>query len=690
MQNPHYLSQAHEDDVFFFRSQSQLYKCLGIENRSAHCIAKNAPFCRRPINKDNLKARPQLLERLLKAKIPSTQAHDLLEEISHCVVCGVTKWHQPKAERIFKNWRRRLWADYLCANGLDQRRCRWVPKRLDKDVWVRLLNNVRSEQQSLSNHTRHEIGRADVLSDGPNANIPPPPTTTTTLDLDFDNDLTSCPPSHSPDHPSQESHRQRASAALEDDGLRFESSPIINIYRARMTRSGVRLQVYRDPSVPASSTRGASSSASSLTSHPRSSPRPMLREQNRNARLRRRTGQASPGPNRPCLDNGSTVEQGSSSTMSKAVLATSSGAKLYGHGPRCDAGQSSGRPMVETVDEQSNDSAVRECVAHAPKEGDTESYQKEGESGWVVVNAAAEDAAIQPDENGAEMRSRLSEEEDDGAGDGNTLPQSSSFSDTPDKDDLVQSSPSPSPGPPNFRLYQRQVSSRANLMSILNGISQYSGPRNRAPGYIYAFSRPNIPGFFKIGYTNAIKKPSRRYLHPVDNRLARWTSDCGHPVTEIFRVYMPSAAGRMESLIHQTLREHRRVEDPACRSCRDRKGRGGAHDEWFEVDPETARKTVDVWLLFSTQMPYDAWGRAVDFWARKAENDRRGVDHGICVDGWLEDMPRYVEQMLRQDLILFTKEMFTIAHYVFWLILALQGGISIPFCMVGVYVLFIR
>lgn len=707
MQSSHVLSQGHEDGVLFFKSQNQLYKCLGIDNRSTSCTvyvqsANNARFCVRPINKNNLKARPKLLEKLLHVKIPSTQAHHLLEELSHCVVCGVTKWHQKDADHVFKDWCRRLWVEYLLALGLEPERCRWTPKRLEKDVWVKVLETVRNEQQSLSvsatqsyvENAPDRHGQSIDISHGdrdePQANIPRSHTTTSTLGLV--NGSISGSSSLSSDNHNQEHHRNEASAALEGDGLRFEPSSTLDVHCATMKGSVRRLQVYRDSPMPVSSTTGASSSASPLTSQPPSSLRRALHEQNRNAPLRRQKIKSTPGLGRPCLNDGSAARQSRSSARTKPVtnpvITTRTSARSRQHEPECGASYKDGRPGPAIPDWQSNGRAMREYAAHVSEGADTESNRNGEDGDGLIINATAENPADQPDEEDEEMLSRRSEEDSIGAGDEIICLQSFSLSDVPDEDDIASCKPSPSPGPTNFRIYRLPVSSRDSLMSILNSISQFSGRRNRAPGYVYAFARPMLPGFLKIGYTNAIERPGRLRPHPVDHRLARWASDCGHPLTEVFRVYMPCAAERMESLIHQTLREHRRIQNPGCRSCQLRKGRGGRHDEWFEVDLDTARKTVHAWALFSRQRPYDALGRTVDFWARKMENDRRGVDYGLSADKWLEDMPRYIEDMVRQDLISLVTQMFSIIHHLFWLMLVLQGGVAIPLCIAGVYVLF--
>jgi hypothetical protein len=229
-------------------------------------------------------------------------------------------------------------------------------------------------------------------------------------------------------------------------------------------------------------------------------------------------------------------------------------------------------------------------------------------------------------------------------------------------DDTLFSEPSPdssSPLPPStlihlprsFTLYSQAPTPVAQLKQLLHSMSQIVAPGRRSGGYIYAFTRPSLPGFLKIGYVQDVTVPGRPYPDPVDHRLASWRATCGHPVEEAFRVRVPAAAERVEGLVHQSLRGARRVE--ACGRCgrRLRRGRsgGGQHDEWFEVAAARARAVVDAWALWAGCLPYDRFGRLVDFWAEKIDGEKARVGEGDSVAGWLEGMTGMVEEMRRWE-----------------------------------------
>jgi len=218
-----------------------------------------------------------------------------------------------------------------------------------------------------------------------------------------------------------------------------------------------------------------------------------------------------------------------------------------------------------------------------------------------------------------------------------------------------QATPTPGPIVPHgFRLYPQAPSPASQLKQLLHTLTQAISPRSRHKGYIYAYTRPSAPGHLKIGY---VKDSPLHADDPVAARLGRWQADCGSPATEVFRVYVPcDAAVRIESLVHLSLRDRRRVEDPPCRRCERRKrragrgGGGGRHDEWFEIDEAAARRVVELWCAFAERLPYDRFGRLGDFWAERADAEIQEVRIGDTALGWLEKMPRLVEELTRWEL----------------------------------------
>ncbi len=76
---------------------------------------------------------------------------------------------------------------------------------------------------------------------------------------------------------------------------------------------------------------------------------------------------------------------------------------------------------------------------------------------------------------------------------------------------------------------------------------------------------------------------------------------------------------------------------------------GGNHDEWFEVEEQTARRVVDLWASFAEQLPYDRFGRLVDFWSGKIDGESGRVGDGNAALDWLETMPQLVEELRRWE-----------------------------------------
>ncbi|CAK7207996.1 hypothetical protein SEUCBS139899_010830 [Sporothrix eucalyptigena] len=195
---------------------------------------------------------------------------------------------------------------------------------------------------------------------------------------------------------------------------------------------------------------------------------------------------------------------------------------------------------------------------------------------------------------------------------------------------------------------------------------------HRCRGFIYGYVCPIRPGFLKIGYvkdgannnntTVAVVPPTnkkrqrqkqRRHADPVNYRLACWEADCRQPVMKVFQVEITCpAVERIESLVHITLQDCRRVQSPPCEPCRQRSkhGTGGHHKEWFEMDVDAARHVVDMWARFANQPAYDSLGRLVHFWWTQADRDiLRLAAYGSAL-GWLATVPDLEVEYRRQVL----------------------------------------
>lgn len=677
MQTSVYLTHSSEDGVFNFRSQALLYKLLGIHERFGACIAyapyaKYAPNCSRPLNRSNQQKRPRLLADLMEAKIPSSRARLLLREISHCVVCGVTGWHQPESEKIFKEWCQKLWRSYLRAHGLDPELCLSSPDKMNRREWFAALETAKSEHEaqlallagswdeesesgseeetelssddgdscddSGSDDGDSDDGDSDdsseelvILTPGSTASdlahgdVLPSNSPSSLVDkFSFREEHSSAPTAVSNKKSRRPTSSGRNSPASHSSHQIVETVVSVTQRKSGLQKSSARLQVYRDPQTPPAlptqscpnPARVDDSTTASTTASPPTGTRPRALgalDRNMGFSNQERATKPQSGPSHPRA----------SATVHKTSRPRES-APTAVHIRASDGNPQTHSTQTETM--QQSDSQVDGRLVrndNTSRNNDRRPCSRCRGTGYRVLDSgplATEDDMLQ-------MLSQYDVTEDDEP----ALPDISS-----------------SPTSKGFRLYP-QLNPEDNRKSILNTILQHSGPRNRAPGYIYAFTRPSLPGFIKIGYTSAVEQPDRPYPHPVDFRLARWASDCGYPVKEVFREYMPCAAKRMESLIHQTLREYRRIQDPVCRPCRRRGGgRGGAHDEWFEVDIDEARQAVRAWAVFSEQRPYDSFGALIEFWAEKAEQER-GAKNGLSLVQWLERIPCYVEELRRLE-----------------------------------------
>ncbi|KAJ2898326.1 hypothetical protein MKZ38_003998 [Zalerion maritima] len=167
----------------------------------------------------------------------------------------------------------------------------------------------------------------------------------------------------------------------------------------------------------------------------------------------------------------------------------------------------------------------------------------------------------------------------------------------------------PSPPPRTLSIYPQEPR-HIQHRRLLTQQASWAPPKTRREGWIYAYSRADLPGYIKIGYTSPSPSPpspgrssssssSNRNtnqsaaaappsVHPVAARLAHWSAQCRAPVQELFRYHVPSSAPRIETLIHTTLRAYRR-EDRNC-VC------GQCHKEWFEILEPRAREVTEGWV----------------------------------------------------------------------------------------------
>ena len=651
-------------------------KFLRISSPYDNCLAyapyaKNAPHCSRPINKGKKAQVPNQLEDLYHSRVPSRRAANILNNLSSNVVCGITGWHQNKAVEVYQEWCDDLWKAYLYVNDLDPRLWTRETPQFNRRTWEAALENAQQEQRDDSSSEDYDSSEDDYDERNSTERDSTPDTTISSFD--------ESPFHENESNPSQSSHAS--------DRLTIRS-----IISASSRQSSERIfDVYRDPEVPPVGSLHGEVAQVLQPLLPGS--RRLLGPLDTNIPLSRHADRISPWSHE-------TNDSNSSATSSRTE-SRSSGSNNASQQPGIDAHSSSANnetllPSVEELS-SSDDTAVE--IPDTVEEGDDgllmalpseteadtdsqyESEVEEAEDGGQDGNNDEEQARVSADgleindntitDSGQDLREERSPrhstlESEVAATDADRneddvtalLALDDSLFDDPDVADAAPVPQALIPSQPGFRLYPQASTPLSQLRQLWNTMTQTVSVNRRHSGFIYAFARPSLPGFLKIGYVKQVAVSQESTLHPVDSRLAKWQVDCGHPITEAFRVEIPClGVERIESLVHLTLRDSRCVEDPPCRRC-ERKGRrqrskgrrgGGKHDEWFEVDEQIARRVVNMWALFAQQLPYDRWGRMVDFWSEKVDEQRGLATEDDTTMNWLERMPQLVEELRRWE-----------------------------------------
>ncbi|VUC33005.1 unnamed protein product [Clonostachys rosea] len=146
-------------------------------------------------------------------------------------------------------------------------------------------------------------------------------------------------------------------------------------------------------------------------------------------------------------------------------------------------------------------------------------------------------------------------------------------------------------------------------------------------GHVYAYIHKSVPEHIKIGYAKDERRVSEKshiVLHPVVDhkdlhlwdRLKEQEAECMDEMKVLFAVYMPSAAGQMERLVHRTLYKEKRVAKCQIPGC------GKEHIEWFRVEEKRALDVVIRWAKFSELLPYNSRGCLRENW------DIHAYEHG--------------------------------------------------------------
>jgi predicted GIY-YIG superfamily endonuclease len=127
--------------------------------------------------------------------------------------------------------------------------------------------------------------------------------------------------------------------------------------------------------------------------------------------------------------------------------------------------------------------------------------------------------------------------------------------------------------------------------------------KSEGEGFLYVFRDPKHKGAVKIGYTRDI------------NRRTKEHGKCDLELIFVHISGRVKAMKRAEQLIKADLRHLRRPWDcPACKR---------THEEWFEIDEETAKARVTLWVNWINNCdPYDPYGYIKPLWRYLIEYGR--------------------------------------------------------------------
>ncbi|KAI6830033.1 hypothetical protein KC340_g8331 [Hortaea werneckii] len=124
--------------------------------------------------------------------------------------------------------------------------------------------------------------------------------------------------------------------------------------------------------------------------------------------------------------------------------------------------------------------------------------------------------------------------------------------------------------------------------------------REMRRGSVYVVRDPKLE-LVKIGFTTgSVHERVRRIASQCRAASQRWQIEHDASDTPIF------AYRRLEKLVHRDLAPHRWFFLCKCGSTRDNPNRVTEHQEWFDVSPEIAIKTIKLWRRFLLQGPYGA------------------------------------------------------------------------------------
>jgi hypothetical protein len=186
---------------------------------------------------------------------------------------------------------------------------------------------------------------------------------------------------------------------------------------------------------------------------------------------------------------------------------------------------------------------------------------------------------------------------------------------------------------PRFRKWKNSKQLREINNNIYNCIKSHHAAREKSvnkptkkirPGWIYIFESPKeAPAHVKIGKT----------LNDPQKRRAEWES-CGLPLLEVEDSYRNAFDhySLVESLIKAELHNERRKYK--CSHEHHAPKKWVEHEEWYEIDTQTALKSVHRWRHWILeQAPFDENGLLTPYWHWRVQKLPKFI-HDVIWDTW--------------------------------------------------------
>ena len=207
--------------------------------------------------------------------------------------------------------------------------------------------------------------------------------------------------------------------------------------------------------------------------------------------------------------------------------------------------------------------------------------------------------------NNLEIEDDVSTDTDDGIGDNTSA---SSIMGNPFEADhtFIQRRDSP-----NFLKYKNDLSTMEVDARIIRCLVEPAITRSilwpnyrMKDGCIYVMRILGHPGYVKIGLTT--RQPAERLWDHLR---------CGYNIdSEFFEV---SCCQKIETIVHMEL--HNQRHGFSCSSC------GKKHDEWFKMDYQKAKNTVQKWCRWMEEEPYGADNALTSEWQERISGGVRDI-----------------------------------------------------------------